>query len=616
MRGLACALMLVNCIGVVPAHAQATEEARVLILNGTDPYLPAFLLIDSAMRTSLAQESARRVVFFSEPLDGQRFRTAAFETELVALFDKKYAGIPIDVVVAISQPALDFFKRHGAQLWPNARVVFHGWPGEIFDPTGLPPGAMASVTTAPFAETIDLAQRMQPDARRIVVISGSADLDRKNEELARQALLNAKHPLPSEILTGVALPELTERVATEPADSIILYLSQFRDRDGRPYTPREVLRAFSARSHAPVYGVVETYVGHGMAAGFAESYEEHGRMLGRMILDAFNRDASVLEPTLVEVKSRCIADARALRHWSLDERRLPDGCEVRFADVALWRQYLWPIILALAVMAGQTLLIVALFYQRRHRRIAEGESRARLSEMAHMNRSAAIGGLAASIAHELNQPLGAICNNAGAAQILLKAESSQSNEVAAILGDIKEDGKRASEVIARVRAMMRKTTSEAGELDLNSAITDTAKLLATEARDKGVELKTDLDANLPRVRGDRVPVQQVILNLALNAIEAVQDLPAEKRTLAIRSARLNDKEAVVSVTDSGGGVAANLLSHVFEPFVTSKASGMGLGLSISRTIVEAHRGSIRAENLPAGGAAFHFTLPFFGANPA
>ena len=123
------------------AHA-ADEEARVLILNGTDPYLPAYLEIDSAMRASLAEETGRRIVYFSEPLDAQRFQVEAYEPELVALLAKKYAGFRFDVVVAISERALEFFNRYGTQLWPGARLVFSGWPGEVFESSsGLPPDA-------------------------------------------------------------------------------------------------------------------------------------------------------------------------------------------------------------------------------------------------------------------------------------------------------------------------------------------------------------------------------------------------------------------------------------------------------------------------------------------
>jgi len=255
-------------------------------------------------------------------------------------------------------------------------------------------------------------------------------------------------------------------------------------------------------------------------------------------------------------------------------------------------------------------MITWLLVERRRRRRAESDSQKRFSEMAHMNRSVAMGGLAASIAHELNQPLGAIHNNAGAAQLLIRADPSKLDEVAEILEDIKHDDKRASEVLSRIRKMLRKTDIEVAALDLTEAIDETLKLLAFDASAHGVSVKSELAPGLAKVWADRIQVQQVILNLALNGMEAMRDRPEAGRQLTIRSSQANAKEAEVSVVDSGPGIPAEILPRIFDPFVTSKSGGMGLGLSISRTIVEAYGGRMRAENLPIGGAGFHFTLPF------
>ena len=294
---------------------------------------------------------------------------------------------------------------------------------------------------------------------------------------------------------------------------------------------------------------------------------------------------------------------------------LPTDAMVSFREPSFWEAYRWQIALALAILIGQSLLIVALFAQRRRRRLAEAESQARLSAMAHMNRSVAMGGLAASIAHELNQPLGAIYNNAGAAQLLIKTDPPNLSEVAEILNDIKLDDKRASEVLVRIRNMLRKTAANVEELDLNEAIGETMKMLSAEASAQGVSLSTELEPGLPQVRADRVQVQQVVLNLALNAMEAMHDQPADKRQMVIRSRRIDDKQAEVSVSDSGAGIDPEMLPRIFDAFVTTKPNGMGLGLSISRSIVEAHGGRLGAHNLQSGGASIHFTVPFATAHP-
>jgi signal transduction histidine kinase len=415
--------------------------------------------------------------------------------------------------------------------------------------------------------------------------------------------------IPVEFLVGAPLPELLVRVHAEPADTIILYLTQFRDRDGTPYLPREVLRALSNASAAPLYGLFETYVGSGVAAGNMEFYADRGRRVGELVRETLNGKMYSAAEAVFNVPSRCVADARVLTRWSLDADRLPPGCDVRFAERPMWRQYWWQLGVALAVVLAQSGLIVALLQQRHRRQRAEADSRARFAEMAHMNRRVAMGGLAASIAHELNQPLGAIYNNAGAAQLLINAESPNLREISEILDDIKQDDRRASEVIARIRTMLRKTAVDVESVDLNEVIGDTLKLLAADAAAKGISLEATLEPQLPPVRADRVQVQQVLLNLALNAVEAMIAKPASKRQLEISSRRASDKEAEVTVTDTGPGIDRDLLPTIFDAFVTTKPGGMGLGLSISRTIVESHGGRVSAENRAEGGASFHFTLP-------
>ena len=595
-------------IAAAPVHA-VEEEAHVLILNGLDPYLPAYIVIDGAMRASLANERTRRVVVFSESLDAQRFPLQTLEPEFPALLAKRYGGLRIDVVVVVSQVALEFFKRH-SELWPGARLVYVGFPGEAIGPPALPTNATGVVAHVDVEGTIDLALRLQPDAHRIVVVSGAGDGDQRAERLARQVLSMRGETRTVEYLSGLPLSELVARVAAEPAQTIVLYLAEFRDRDGRPYAPRDVLRAISDRSVAPVYGAIDTYMGFGVAAGSMESFEVKGRLIGEQVRAALAGGPSDPSRALLEAPSRCVADARLMQRWSLSERRLPTGCEIRFANVPIWRRYWWQIALTLAIIVGQTALILAMLAERRRRRTAESEARKRFSEMTHMNRRVAMGELSASIAHELNQPLGAILNNTGAAEVLIKANPPRLQEVAEILADIKRDDRRASDIIARIRNMLRKADSEVGGTDLNDAIGETMALLAEEASAKGVSFKTELATELPKVRAHRIELQQVVMNLALNGIEAMHGQGVEKRELLICSARANDKEAKVSVADSGGGIPSEVLPRVFDPFVTSKATGMGLGLAISRTIVEAYGGWIRAENLPSGGALFQFTIPF------
>jgi two-component system sensor kinase FixL len=235
-------------------------------------------------------------------------------------------------------------------------------------------------------------------------------------------------------------------------------------------------------------------------------------------------------------------------------------------------------------------------------------------ELAHASRLALVGELTASIAHEINQPLGAVVSNADAAEMLLESAPESLAEVRQILGDIRKDGLRAGEVIRRLRALLRKRQMEVQPVDLNGLTSDVLSLVRAESRRRHVTVETELAGGLPPVRGDKVHLQQVLLNLFLNGMEAMADRPGEKR-LAVRTALGQCGCVEVAVSDAGTGIPQDRLPHLFDPFFSTKKEGMGVGLSIARSLVEAHGGRIWAENNPRAGATFRFALPIHGGPP-
>ena len=226
-------------------------------------------------------------------------------------------------------------------------------------------------------------------------------------------------------------------------------------------------------------------------------------------------------------------------------------------------------------------------------------------ELAHFTRVSTMGELAASLAHELNQPLAGILANAQAGQRFLASGTADLDEIRAILADIVADDRRAGEVIRRLREMLRKAAPSRVLLDLNVLIGDVVKMLSSDALIRGLSITFDFDPKLPPVAADRIELQQVVLNLLVNAMEAMAG-PAGTGRIAVRTACGDSGMVQVSVQDEGTGIKGN--GHIFEPFYTTKAEGMGMGLSIARSIIEAHGGRIWAENNPSGGATFHFAL--------
>ncbi|SEI28625.1 PAS domain-containing sensor histidine kinase [Paraburkholderia hospita] len=245
--------------------------------------------------------------------------------------------------------------------------------------------------------------------------------------------------------------------------------------------------------------------------------------------------------------------------------------------------------------------------------IVDGSERYELyrnqQELAHVTRVSTMGELAASLAHELNQPLTAIQINAQAAQRFMATDAVDLAEVREILNDIVRDNDRASEVIRRIRALVKKGEREIASLDPAAVIRDVVLLLHSDAILRGVRVSLDIDANLPRVRGDKVQLQQVMLNLLLNAFDAMESRPASDRVVAVFITLESPRIVRVAVRDRGPGLSSDQPAMIFKPFFTSKREGLGLGLSISRSIIEMHGGRLWAENNADQGATFYFTLP-------
>ena len=237
----------------------------------------------------------------------------------------------------------------------------------------------------------------------------------------------------------------------------------------------------------------------------------------------------------------------------------------------------------------------------------QAEERGR--RLAHLQRLAAMGESAAAIAHELSQPLASIMVNADVARMLLDSANPPMTELRDIIADIANDDRHASEVISRIRDFTRSREERMQPLDVNSVIADTLYLVAGEAKRRGVEVRTELAAALPLVFGDRTQLQQVLINLTINAMEAMVNMPPSTRCLTVRARPGSGDQVDVDVTDCGSGIAPDHLLRVFETFFTTKKEGMGLGLSLAQSIIESHRGRIWAENNSSGGATFHLTLP-------
>ena len=252
---------------------------------------------------------------------------------------------------------------------------------------------------------------------------------------------------------------------------------------------------------------------------------------------------------------------------------------------------------------------IALLRSRMARQCAEEALKETEAELGRVARVTAMGELTASIAHEVNQPLAAVVTNGNAGLRWLFADPPNLDEVREALSRIVRDGTRASDVIARIRAVLKKSDPVAHPLDINEIVREIVALTQSEAERRGASLATDLAVNLPSVMGDRVQLQQLLLNLVINALDAMNTIMDRPRVVRIRTARPEPKSILVAVEDSGVGLDPEQSARLFDAFYTTKPDGLGMGLSISRSIVEAHGGRLWATSNAGPGATFQFSLP-------
>jgi PAS domain S-box-containing protein len=261
------------------------------------------------------------------------------------------------------------------------------------------------------------------------------------------------------------------------------------------------------------------------------------------------------------------------------------------------------------IQTPEGMLVLAAVVDISARKLAEAEAIQHREEVGHLSRVAVMGELAASIAHELNQPLSGIISNASAGQRFIDRGNVDLRELRELLADIVADGRRAGEVIRGVRNMVKKGSRVRQRMNLNELVTDVVRMVKSDAMLRSCELDTLLEPDLPSIEGDPIQLQQVLLNLVVNAFDAMRDTPLSRRKVVIMTERHGNDAIRTSVRDYGTGISTEAQDRLFDHFFTTKAHGLGMGLAIVRSIVESHSGTIAGENAEGGGTRFHFTLP-------
>lgn len=710
--------------------AAVTTPDGVLIIHSNQRVTPAAVIIENTLRKVVPEAIPRPVEFVSEYLDVEWASSGEAAAAQAEFLRQKYHGRRIRVIIASAPQALQFATKFRDRMLPGVPVVHVAVATDQLG-ASLPADVIGTTVDLDPTSTLELALRLQPDAKRLVIVLGAAERDRIWERRLREAVRRLEQRVEVEYLLGLSTADVLRRLHALSRNSIVYTPGYFVDGAGHVTTPRQALELIGPASAAPVYVPLDTFLGTGVIGGYMTPYEEQAARAGAIVVGLLNGTpaAAIASSSIAKVP---VVDWRALRRWGIDERLLPGDAIVRFREATAWEKYRREISVGVAVVVLQAVLISALLIERRSRRriartlqetrmridlaahaarlsmwdwdiardrvwttarmrargeppdapptriaqfleavhpadrdelrravqraaaskqeldveyrilgpdgevrwiaargradttdeqhvigvtqditarkIAELQAERDRATMTHMARVSMMGQVSASIAHQLNQPLAAILGNAEAARTMLGRDRVDLVELREICEDIVTEDNRAADVIRRLGALYKRGEMKVAPLDLNALVRETLDLLRTEMVTRHVAIANDLAATLPTINGGRVQLQQVLMNLLLNAADAMSSTPEPHRLLTVRTEAVA-AEVRVCVIDRGPGIAPKNLMNMFDAFWSTKPGGMGMGLAICHSIVAAHRGTLTAVNNPEGGLTLCASLP-------
>jgi signal transduction histidine kinase len=611
---LGLGLLLAACMPSRPAGAvelgepRYRELKRVLVLDSFGREFRSWSEYARSIKAELERQSPWPLDIQEHTLLSARFNNPGPEAPFVEYLGSVYQGAPPDIVLSIGAPAARFVQRCRQKLFPDTPTVLTVVEQRLVNRFDLTDKDVVVSVRNDFVAAFENILQVKPDTKTVAVVIGASPLEKFwVDEVAREL-----KPLGDRLAivwySDLSFEEILQRAAKLPPHTALFWGLMSVDAAGIVHEGDIALRSLHAVANAPIFSYQEPFFGGSTVGGPMHSTAE----TTRKTVDAAIRVLRGEKPSSIKYEPIGFGvpkyDWHELQRWGIDESSLPAGSEILFREPNIWERFRWQMLMITAVFLVQGGLISGLLHERRRRRLAEVESRQRFAELAHANRYSAVGELTTSIAHELNQPLGSILTNAETAELMLKAASPDLEEIRQILADIRRDDQRASEVIRRLRSVLKKTPFEIRNLKLNDTVWEAIGLVAAVADGRRISLSyVPAIADLP-IKGDPIQVQQVILNLIINAMDAISDADTKKREVSVATFRVGN-QAEIRIADTGPGIAADDLANVFNPFFTTKPQGMGMGLAIAKTIIEAHHGTMAAANLPAGGALFTVSLP-------
>lgn len=609
---------------LLPFNTCAQNRVKnIVVFFSYGSNLPAFEKVLNGLNSAIRKNSNEPVNIITEYLDISRSAGDEYYPKfIISLYNDKLTKLTVDLLITVGPGANKALLKYGSNKLKDLKMINIdiNLPGRTkMSELEITNGLEILLDFKP-QKTLKHAFDLFPDHKEVYVISGVSPLDKYYTSLIakNKNAFEADHRF--KFISDLSIDSIIRFVPSLPKKSIVLIPAFLQDASRVSFSTPEVIEMISKHSPAPVFLSV-TDGGFnakcGSIGGFLFSYNNLGEEAGRIAHEILSgkqiKNIKVDDSRFYEY----MYDWNELERWGLtDSAILPDDAVFYNRNLSFLQLYKWYIVGILAFVLSQTLLIFYLIrLNKRQKSITHKlhETEGMYRELVHMDRVSKMSLLTAALSHELFQPLAAIRLTAQAGKQLIQKEKFDAENASQMFDNILEDETRATKLIRSVKSLMKAESGDKGIVNLNLLLDETVALLGFEAKKNWIRIKVIFEANPVFVWGEKIQLQQVLMNFMRNASSAMEGNAPHDKLMEI-ILRLSTEEAILSVMDSGPGIDIATKEKLFQPFVSTKKEGFGIGLTLCKSLIEKHNGTIWAENTPGGGALFAFSLPLIKNN--